>query len=85
MKQLGEHSGAPVDFEIADGIGDAVGMTERDHLAAIGVTNFVNPGANRRLDELAIMRVRKSLPGCPALHHAHDKMGLLPRHRTSIG
>ena len=85
MKQPGEHSGASVDFEIADGVSYAVGMPERYNLAGIGVTNFVDAGTDRRLDELAIVRVRKLLPGCPGLHHAHDKRGSFPRHRTSIG
>lgn len=75
MKQFGEHPGAPVDFEIANRVGDAVGMTERDHLAAIGVTNFVNAGTNRRLNELAVVGVRKSLPTCPALHHPPSGKG----------
>ena len=68
MEQLREHSGIAVDLELADRIGDAGGMAECDDFAGVGMADFIDARADGRLDQLAIMRVRKSLPTCPGLH-----------------
>jgi hypothetical protein len=58
-----------VQLQVGEIICDVGGMTESDNAACHRMTNFINPGTDRRFDMFAALRVGKSSPVAPSLHH----------------
>ena len=67
---LAEEAGkciAIVQFQISERIGHVAGMTECNYPARHRVSNFIDPGADRRFDMFAALRIGKAFPITPGL------------------
>jgi hypothetical protein len=49
-------------------------MTECNNPARHRVADFVNPGADRRFDMIAALRIGKSFPSTPSLDHNNSSV-----------